>query len=153
MSAVWRSPASASLDAEPDGSVVVANLDASAIHRIDRTGAAIWGAIDGRRDERAIVSAAAETLGIEPSEMFARACLTFLAQLEELGLVTPADPSASPRWSSGSGSRSTGPEPAGERADEHDSRRGRRRARRAPERRGSGADHGSSRRAGDGPDV
>jgi hypothetical protein len=103
---VRRSPASASLEPGADGSVLVANVDTSVIHRIDRTGAAIWDAIDGRRDLPGVAAAAARTLAIRPAVGFADACLAFVERLDALGLVTlglveRADPSVAEEPSGG----------------------------------------------------
>lgn len=84
-----RSPASAALDPAPDGSIVVADLDTSVIHHIDRTGAAIWSAVGQGRELAAIVVAAAAALGVDPTPAFEDACRDFLAQLEARGLLFP----------------------------------------------------------------
>lgn len=87
MTAVRPAEGSASLPPDADGSLLIANLDTSAIHRVDRVGAAIWSAIDGTRDAAGIAAVAAESLGIEQASRFAEATAAFLETLVTLGLV------------------------------------------------------------------
>ena len=89
---VRRAAATASLPPGPDGRLVVAHLDTSEVYHLDATGAAIWLAVDGRRNAGGIAVAVAERLGVPSSALVEPSCRDFVGELLRLGLIEHVDP-------------------------------------------------------------
>ncbi|WP_144096685.1 PqqD family protein [Croceicoccus sediminis] len=77
------------VETEVDGEVVLMNIDSGLFYSLDGTALAIWRAIDGTRDEAAIVAVLAP--GFDESEaQIAAHVREFIASLADAGLVETA---------------------------------------------------------------
>ena len=80
-------------EVEIDGEVVLLALSTGTLHLLNPVAAAIWSALDGRRENDAIVAELADAAGADVSRV-RRDVATFLEDLSRHGLLSGAPPPA-----------------------------------------------------------